>query len=56
MEATKWVICIRGLKWTKRGQEEGRERGGTRDQERGEREKRIWGGEEEDHQGLALSC
>lgn len=27
MEAAKWVICIRGLKWTKRGREEGRERG-----------------------------
>lgn len=45
MEAAKWVICIRGLKWTKRGQEEEEGEGGTRDQERGERARRGSGEE-----------
>lgn len=61
----KRAICIRGLKWTRRGLEEVDKKGGDEDQERGEKKKRRKQKKEEDHedlerredhQGQALSC
>lgn len=53
----KRAICIRGLKWTRRGLEEVDKKGGTRIKRGGEREEDHEDLERrEDHQGQALSC
>lgn len=56
----KGAICIRGLKWTWRGQEEveRKKRGNKGSREEGEREEahEDLGRRREDHQGQALSC
>lgn len=53
----KRAICIRGLKWTRRGLEEVDKKGGTRIK-RGEKKEEDHEDLErrEDHQGQALSC
>lgn len=52
----KRAICIRGLKWTRRGLEEVDKKGGTRIK-RGKKEEDHEDLERrEDHQGQALSC
>lgn len=53
----KRAICIRGLKWTRRGLEEVDKKRGDKDQEGGKKEEDHEDLERrEDHQGQALSC
>lgn len=56
----KRAICIRGLKWTRRGLEEVDKKGGTRIKRGGRKKKKEEDHEDlerrEDHQGQALSC
>lgn len=59
MEGGKGLFALGGLKWTWRGQEEVKKRGGNKgSREEGEREEahEDLGRRREDHQGQALSC